>query len=389
MATALLMIIYISFIALGIPDSLFGAAWPAIYPDLGVPLSLASVYSLTGSLATLCASLLSGRVLGRFGTARVTAASTVLTALGLLAFSLCGRFWLLVLCAIPLGLGAGAVDTALNNYVALHYSATHMSFLHCFYGVGVSLSPWLLGYMLSATGSWRSGYRLMFAIQGAIALAVVLSLPLWKRVNRRQEERPEEAGVPMAVILRQRRARVSLGTVFASCALEALCLGWSSTYLVEGRGMSPADAAQTVTVYFVGMTLGRFLSGVLAKRLKPMGILGLGLWVVAGAVVLLLAPLPVWAAAAALFLVGLGNGPVFPNITYLAPIHFGKDGCRTYIALQMAAGNAAFMLCPVVFGLLTRLWGMGLFPWACLGMFCLAAGAAVALGRCKGGTLDD
>jgi len=373
MATVLLAVIYAAFIGLGIPDSLFGAAWPAIYPDLGIAVSLGSVYSVISSLGTMVSSALSGRLIQRFGTEKVTAASTVMTALGLLAFSFCGELWLLCLCAVPLGLGAGAVDTALNNYVALHYDARQMSFLHCFYGVGVALSPYLLSFVLAYANDWRAGYRLMFAIQSAIALLLLLTLPLWKKVERRSAQPlPKMRTVPVAEILKDPLARVTLAIFFSSCALESMCLGWGSTWLVNSRGLDAARAAGTITLYYVGMTLGRFSSGVLGKWLRPKQILVLGESITAVAVALLFVPVPA-VSAAGLFAIGLGNGPVFPNMTTLTPVHFGQDVCQSFIGLQMVFTYAAFLVTPTLFSLLTRFVGVGLFPVVCLAAFAVTA----------------
>ena len=372
MATVLLAVIYAAFIGLGIPDSLFGAAWPAIYPDLGLNVSLASIYSVISSLCTMLSSLFSDRAIARFGTEKVTTFSTVMTALGLLAFSFGGGFWALCLCAIPLGLGAGAVDTALNNYVAIHYNATQMSFLHCFYGVGVAVSPYLLSFALAQANDWRGGYRTMFCIQSVIALLLILTLPLWKKVESRSPEpEPEVRRVSVGQILKNPVARVSLLVFFGSCSLEAMCLGWGSTWLVNCRGVDASRGAELITWYYVGMTLGRFLSGVVSRWLSPKRILAIGEGITALAVALLFAPSPV-AAAVGLFAVGLGNGPVFPNMTYLTPIHFGQDVCQSFIGLQMAVAYGAFMATPMVFSLIARVVGVGLFPVVCLVVLVLA-----------------
>jgi MFS family permease len=217
MATLLLIVIYISFIGLGMPDSLFGAAWPAIYPDLGIDLSWASVYSILSSLFSTVSSMLSDRIINRFGTGRVTAVSTALTAAGLLLFAFSGNFWALCLCTIPLGLGAGTVDTALNNYVALHYSAGQMSYLHCFYGVGVAISPWLLSFTLANANDWRGGYRLMFFIQLAITAVLVLSLPLWKQtLPKESAQEVTLKAVPKRQVLKNKVARSTLLIFFGS-----------------------------------------------------------------------------------------------------------------------------------------------------------------------------
>jgi len=381
MATVLLIVIYISFIGLGIPDSLFGAAWPAIYPDLGIDLSLASVYSVLSSLFTIISSLLSDRLIARFGTGRVTAVSTAMTAIGLLLFSMGGGFAALCLCTIPLGLGAGAVDTALNNYVALHYSAGQMSYLHCFYGVGVSLSPWLLSFVLSGNGGWRGGYRLMFYIQLAITVLLLVTLPLWKKTTQRTSE-PEVPvqPVPMGQVLQNPVAQVTLPIFFGSCAIESMCLGWGSTWLVSCRSLAPAGAAGIITLYYVGMALGRFLSGVVSGFLAPKRIIAIGEVLTACAVAALFIPNST-ASAAALFAIGLGNGPVFPNMTYLTPIHFGPGVCQSFIGLQMAMSYSAFLLTPILFSVLARVVGVWLFPVVCAAAMLLTALSTAAMAR--------
>lgn len=379
MATVLLIIIYTAFIGLGIPDSLFGTAWPAIYPDLGVSVSLASIYSAISSLATTVSSVLSARVVAKLGTERVTAVSTALTALGLLAFSFGGELWVLCLCAIPLGLGAGAVDAALNNYVALHYNATQINFLHCFYGVGVSLSPYLMSFALEAANNWRGGYRMMFAIQLGITMLLILTLPLWKKVERRKlAPTPKTRVVSMAAMWKIPAARATLAVFFGSCALESLCLAWGSTWLVSSRGLQPYRAAELITWYYVGMTLGRFLSGVVAGILRPKQILALGESVTVLAVAALFVPNGS-VAALGLFAIGLGNGPVFPNMTYLTPIHFGQDVCQSFIGMQMAAANSAFMLTPLLFSLVAHTVGVGLFSVVCVAACLLTVGATALM----------
>lgn len=389
MATILLIVIYAAFIGLGIPDSLFGAAWPAIYPDLGVSVSLASCYSVISSFAGMISSLLSDRFIARLGTARVAALSTALTSLGLLAFSFGGNLWVLCLCAIPLGLGAGAVDTALNNYAALHYSATQMSFLHCFYGVGVSLSPYLLSFALAASNDWRGGYRMMFCIQSGIAILLILTIPLWKKVEQQSAQSiPKTRTVPLRSVWKNPIARASVAVLVGSCTLESVCLAWGSTWLVNSRGLQPYRAAELITWYFVGMSLGRFLSGVIAHWLRPKQILALGEAVTALAVVMLLIPHPT-VAAVGLFLVGLGNGPVFPNMTYLTPIHFGQEISQSVIGLQMAMANAAFMLAPLLFSFIAHTVGVGLFPTVCLVACLLTVGATVLMVRRTGKEIHD
>ena len=269
MATLLLIVIYIAFIGLGVPDSLFGTAWPAIYTDLNLPVSWASIVTIIVSCGTITSSLLSSRLISRFGTGKITAVSTLMTALALLGFSCSDSMIWLCLCAIPLGLGAGSIDTALNNYVALHYKASHMNFLHCFYGIGVSLSPYLMSLALSK-GTWEGGYRAVFWFQLAIAALTVLALPLWKKVRHAQngeeeEETPRVLSFP--ALMKMPKVRMACLVFIGYCALEYTCGTWGSTFLVNAKGAAADTAARMVTFYYIGLALGRFLSGVLAGRL--------------------------------------------------------------------------------------------------------------------------
>ncbi len=352
MATLLLVIIFIDFIGLGIPDSLFGPAWPAIYSELSLPVSLGSCVSIITTAGTITASLLSARLIRRFGTAKITAASTILTAISLLGFSFSKNFIFLCLFAIPLGLGGGAIDSGLNNYVALHYKATHMNFLHCFYGVGVTVSPYLMSRALSHANDWRSGYRYAFYIQIVIAAITVLSVPLWKKVSHRDSEGAEEAqvNVPLLHQAKDRRIRMAWLMFICSCAIECTCGSWGSTFLVESRGLSEESAAKVIMFYYMGIAVGRFLSGVLAYKLSSWKIIKIGFCVIAVALCMLFVPYSITVCTVALFLIGLGNGPVFPNLVHLTPEHFGKDVSQAIVGSQMAMAYVGIMFFPMIYG---------------------------------------
>lgn len=378
MATVLLLVIYIAFIGLGIPDSLFGAAWPAIYAELGLPLASGTVISVTVCCGTILSSLLSARVIARFGTGRVAAFSTALTALALLGYSFSHNLGFLCLFALPLGLGAGAIDIALNNYVALHYSAAHMNFLHCFYGVGVSISPYVLAVVIQSSGSWRGGYRTACVMQLAIALLLVVTLPLWNRAHGPAGAAQEES--PQRVLSFRQTLRIpGVGGMcllfLTSCGIEYTCGNWGSTFLVETRQMSVDQAARMIVFYYIGIAVGRFLSGLLSVRLGSWKIIALGQGTLGVAVVLLLLPAPAAMAGLELFLVGLGNGPMFPNFNYLTPLNFGRDVSQSVMGTQMAASYVGIMVVPAVFGLLGQQLGTGLFP-AYLLLFYLVMAAA-------------
>lgn len=365
MTTILLIIIYIAFIGLGIPDSLFGTAWPAVYTEFRLPISFASIVTMVISCGTIVASMVSARVIRRFGTNLVSAFSTAMTAAALLGFTLSGNFWLLCLCAVPLGLGAGAIDTALNNYVAIHYSAVHMSFLHCFYGIGVSVSPYLLSLVMQGKEGWRGGYRLAFGIQLAITLILFVTLPVWKKAHGQGVDGEEEKTKTLTLreISRIPGVRMMWLLFLTSCAIECTCGGWGSTFLVEYKGMAPEQAARMVMYYYIGMTLGRFLSGILAAKMDSWDIILAGQCVLGAAVIVLLLPLQAWFSAAGLFLVGLGNGPLFPNFNYLTPRNFGEDVSQSVMGTQMASAYVGIMLAPALCGVLGQIFGMWIFPF--------------------------
>lgn len=365
MATALLIIIYIAFIGLGIPDSLFGTAWPAIYSEFELPISFGSFVTIIISCGTVLSSVISSKIISRLGTNKVSAYSTLLTALALLGFSFAPNLWVMCFWAIILGIGAGAIDVALNNYVAIHYSATHMSFLHCFYGVGVSVSPYILSLVIAGNFGWRGGYRIAFAIQLIITLLLFLSLPLWRKAHGGENESEENTHKDLSFgsVLKIPGVKMMCSLFIASCAIECTCGGWGSTFLVEYKHLSADKAAQIIMIYYIGMTLGRFLSGVLAAKLHSWKIIKLGQIVLGLALLLLILPGGVYLCALGMFLIGLGNGPLFPNFNYLTPENFGSDISQSVIGIQMASAYIGIMLAPTLCGLLGQVFGMVIFPY--------------------------
>lgn len=365
MATALLIIIYIAFIGLGIPDSLFGTAWPAIYSEFELPISFGSFVTIIISCGTVLSSVISSKIISRLGTNKVSAYSTLLTALALLGFSFASNLWVMCFWAIILGIGAGAIDVALNNYVAIHYSATHMSFLHCFYGVGVSVSPYILSLVIAGNFGWRGGYRIAFAIQLIITLLLFLSLPLWRKAHGGENESEENTHKDLSFgsVLKIPGVKMMCSLFIASCAIECTCGGWGSTFLVEYKHLPAEKAAQIIMIYYIGMTLGRFLSGVLAAKLHSWKIIKLGQIVLGLALLLLILPGGVYLCALGMFLIGLGNGPLFPNFNYLTPENFGSDISQSIIGIQMASAYIGIMIAPTVCGLLGQVFGMVIFPF--------------------------
>jgi len=360
MATLLLIVIYLCFIALGIPDSLFGAAWPAIYTDMDLPISYASIVALIVSCGTVFCSFVSGYVIAKLGTWRVTWISTTLTALALLGFSYSNSFWWFCVLALPLGIGAGSIDTALNNYVALHYNAMQMSFLHCFYGIGVSISPYLLSFFLAGAGGWRPGYRTMVAIQAGIAILALVSYPLWRVHQTDSDDADHKAETDYPVVsplklLRMPRVRAACLTFVGSCALEHICGVWGATYLVNSRGLGADAAARVVTLYYVGIALGRLLSGLFSSKLTPWQIIiggeCLSACAIATLILQLVVPMPPIVDGIALFIIGVGNGAYFPNMIHLTPENFGRELSQSVIGTQMGSAYLGIMVMPPLFGL--------------------------------------
>lgn len=381
MTTFLLLIIYIAFIGLGIPDSLFGTAWPAIYTEFELPISFASFVTILISCGTVFSSMFSAKVINRFGTNKVSAVSTAMTAAALFGFSVSGNLLFLCLSAVPLGLGAGAIDTALNNYVAMHYSATHMSFLHCFYGIGVSVSPYIMSLVIGGKSGWRGGYRVAFLIQLCIALLLFFTLPIWKKAHSQKSGEQQDAKtLTLGETFRIPGVKLMCCLFITSCGIEYTCGSWGSTFLVEYKHMAADKAAEMVMFYYIGMALGRFLSGLLAVRLDSWRIIRIGQCILGTAILLLLLPLSPLVSAAGLFLAGLGNGPLFPNFNYLTPQNFGEDISQSVMGTQMAASYVGIMIVPAVFGILGQAVHMGIFPFYLL-VFYLAM--MLATGKVK------
>lgn len=389
MYSLLLTIVYVAFISLGLPDSLVGSGWPVMHEDLGVPLAFAGILTMIISVGTIVSSLASDRLTRRFGAGLVTALSVGMTAVALVGFSLSGSFWLLCLWAVPYGLGAGAVDAALNNYVALHYAARHMNWLHSFWGVGASISPFIMSYALGTQLGWSGAYGIVGGIQIALTVVLLASLPLWGRVNRvraaaatdADADEPDDAEpsgrggthVPLGQALRIPGVRLVLTAFFAYCALESTAILWASTYLVTDRGVDAATAAAFGSLFLLGITGGRFLAGFFADRIGDRLLIRGGFATVAVGVVLIALPLGTDVLAlAGLVVAGLGCAPIYPAIIHSTPVNFGRHSSQAIIGIQMAAAYTGSTLAPPLFGVLSTWAGTWIFP--------LFAAALVALG---------
>ena len=372
MATLLVIIIFATYVGLGIPDSLFGSAWPAIYTEFDLPISYSNFVTGIMYVGTVVSSLLSARLTKKLGTPFVVALSTTLTAVAILGFSYSENIVIMCLFSIPLGLGAGGIDNVLNTYVALNYKATHVNFLHCSYGVGVTLSPFLMSLALKNSNNWQGGYRTMFYFQLALTVVCFLSIPIWKKVKEQKAIKDETRVVSISELLKIPIARASLVVYFGSCAIESVCLAWSSTFLVNSKGLTPDKAAQMITFYFIGMTLGRFLSGVLVNKIAPKKIIVIGELITLIAIVLTFVGNPS-IAGVGLFLIGLGNGPIFPNMTHLTPIHMGRDISQSFIGLQGAVAYASILLSPITFGLIAEKLSTDIFSVFQINAFIITA----------------
>ena len=362
MATMLLVIIYIAFIGLGVPDSLIGSAWPAIHTELNIPVETVSILTFLISGCTVLASMFSAKILNRLGTAKVTAFSTAMTALSLLGYSFAPSYLFMIPLAVVLGLGAGAIDSGLNNYVALHCKASHMNFLHCFYGVGVSLSPYLMSQALSNIG-WRGGYRYAFYVQLGITILLIVSIPLWKKTSS-AEEKEEEKSVNLPLLQMAKRSEVRLVWVImlVTNAIEYACGVWGCTYLVEEKGFDVKYGALALTIYYVGMSIGRFASGLLANKISTWKRIGIGTVILAPAIAIMLLPLHGAVSVVGLFLIGLGNGSIYPNMIHLTPHNFGKEVSQSIMGSQIAFAYIGVMLAPPMVSLISGLFGIKVYP---------------------------
>lgn len=364
MIQLLLGVIYLSFISLGLPDSLLGSAWPAIYPQLNVPVSYAGIISMIIAVGTVISSLQSDRLTKKLGTGKVTAISVAMTALALFGFSISGSFWMLCVWAIPYGLGAGSVDASLNNYVALHYESRHMSWLHCMWGLGASCGPYVMGYALTKGQGWNTGYRYIAIIQIILTVILIFCLPLWKGRSNEAADGGSSSNKAFTLteILRIPGAKAVMVTFFSYCALEQTTSLWASSYLTLHEGLSAKTAASFVGFYFIGITLGRALSGFITMKLDDKQMVRLGQFIAAAGIFFLLLPLGEVGALIGLILIGLGCAPIYPCIIHATPTYFGADKSQAIIGVQMASAYVGTCLMPPLFGLIAQHVNVALFP---------------------------
>ena len=362
----LLVIIYISFISLGLPDSLLGSAWPSIYPELKVPVSYAGIISMIIALGTIVSSLQSDRLTRKLGTGKVTAFSVGMTAAALFGFSISHSFWMLCLWAVPYGLGAGSVDASLNNYVALHYESRHMSWLHCMWGVGATIGPYIMGFALTGGMTWNGGYRIISVLQIVLTILLAVSLPLWKGKKSADSSSENSQALPRALsiksILRIPGAKEVMVCFFCYCAVEQTAALWASSYLALYKGVPAETAARFAGMFFIGITVGRALSGFLTMKLNDVQMIRLGQGLIGAGVLIMLLPLGAGASLAGLIIIGLGCAPIYPCIIHSTPDRFGADRSQAIIGVQMASAYVGTCLMPPLFGLIANHISVSLFP---------------------------
>ena len=374
MVTLLLALIYLAFISLGLPDSLLGSAWPQMHLDLGAQLSMEGIISMLISCGTVISSLFSEKIIYKFGTGMISAVSTLLTAVALFGFSVSGNFYMLCFLAIPYGLGAGAIDAALNNYVALHFASRHMSWLHCFWGIGAAVGPYVMGVAMSLGKGWRGGYLAISVIQLVLTIVLFAALPLWKINQEKNEESITEKKEPKKLkeIFKIKGVAFVLIAFFCYCAVEQTTGLWASSYFVINRGLSNHTAASFVGLFYIGITGGRFLSGFIADKFGDKKMIRLGICGILIGVVFLLIPanqlfssykmLKEIFPLIGLGFVGFGCAPIYPSVIHATPDNFGKENSQAIIGIQMAFAYMGVIIMPTLFGIISQYITIALFP---------------------------
>lgn len=376
MINLLLTIIYVAFISLGLPDALLGSAWPSMYREFDVPLSYAGIISMIIAFGTIISSLQSDRLTRKMGTGKVTVMSVAVTAIALLGFSFSHSFAMLCIWAIPYGLGAGSVDASLNNYVALHYESKHMSWLHCMWGVGATLGPYIMGLTLATGTGWNGGYRWIGILQLVLVTILVFSLPLWtQKANAAEDASNPNSESKKALTLKEiiciPGAKEVMLCFFCYCALEQTAGLWASSYLTLHKGVSPETAAGFASLFFIGITIGRAMSGFATMKLTDTQMVRIGQVLIAVGVMAMLLPGTQMFALAGLVLIGLGCAPIYPCIIHATPSHFGAERSQAIIGVQMASAYIGTCLMPPLFGVLANTISIALLPLFLLGVLAL------------------
>lgn len=363
----LLMIIYLAFISLGLPDSLLGVSWPAMQIEWGMPLDAAGLVAMLVTGSTILSSFLSGYLIKKFGTGKITFISCIITGAALLGISYAPSYYWLLLLAFPLGLGGGSVDTALNNYVALHYKAHHMNWLHSFWGVGATLGPLVMAQTILRTSSWRLGYRSIGCFQLVLAIILLLSLPLWNKhkiISKPIEDMPTKVENTKKIkIFKIKGVKYALLTFLFYCATELSIGLWGSSYLIQVKNLSIEKAASLVAMFYAGITLGRFISGFISFRLTNIQMIRWGIRIAFMGTLLLLLPLHNFILIAAFIAIGLGLSPIFPSMIHETPSRFGKEHSQVIIGYQMAFAYIGGAFLPPLFGVIVKNTSIFIFPF--------------------------
>ncbi|MEC0269562.1 MFS transporter [Paenibacillus anseongense] len=384
MATLFLVVIYLAFISLGIPDSLLGSAWPVIQPDIGASFGFAGILSMIVAGGTIVSSLASGRLVQRAGTGKITLISCILTAGALLGFSMAPSMIWLVFLAIPLGLGGGAIDAALNHYVAENYKAHHMNWLHCFWGVGATLGPIIMSFYIAEHNSWRDGYSTVSMIQFTLAIVLLVTLPLWQRVAVSREaeglnsEIPQEqvgeqiqpAASSKANVLQIKGVKQTLIAFLFYCGVESTAGLWGASYLVGARNMTAETAAGWISLYYGGITVGRLITGFITMKVHNRVLIRCGQIIAIAGGVMLLLPLP-QVFLVGLILIGIGLAPIYPGLLHETPARFGRENSAKLMGFQMAVAYTGTTFLPPLFGLLATQTTIHLFPFIVLAFIVL------------------
>lgn len=359
----LLVIIYIAFISLGLPDSLLGSAWPTMYTQMSVPVSYAGVISMIIAIGTVISSLLSDRLTKAFGTGRVTAGSVAMTAVSLFGFSISSSFISLCLWAVPYGLGAGSVDASLNNYVALHYKSRHMSWLHCMWGVGAATGPYVMGVALTKGMGWTAGYRIIGILQIVLTMILIFSLPMWERrenTAKTGNDPVSEKPLSLREIISVRGVKEVMFCFFCYCAIEQTAGLWASSYLTFNKGVPGEAAAGYASMFFIGITVGRALSGFVTMKLDDTKMVRLGEAIIGLGIFVMVLPFGAFWALSGFVIIGFGCAPIYPCIIHSTPSFFGADRSQAIIGVQMASAYVGTCLMPPLFGAIADRYGIGL-----------------------------
>ena len=387
MTTLLLLVIYLAFISLGLPDSMLGAAWPLMRSELGLPLEGAGLVSVIITVGTIISSLLTGRLIRKLGTGRLTTLSVLTTALALLGYSFTTSYLWLCLMAVPMGLGAGAVDASLNDFVARNYSSKHMSWLHAFWGVGATAGPLLMAGMISLTGRWQNGYRSVSFVQFGLVAILIASLSLWKKFDHASAE-AHSVKLSNGSIWKIPGMGPNLAAFFAYCSLELTAGLWFASYLVQIRGVKPETAAAWAASYYFGIMLGRMINGFLTLRFSSKTLIRAGQTSILLGILLLFLPGNTFSLIG-LLLVGMGCAPIYPSMLHETPARFGKENSSRLMGIQMASAYVGLSVAPPLVGLLASRWSLQIFPFALLILLALMVWGSETVNRVVTGKEDD